>query len=155
MDEHEMGESLIRSGAVVGEDLPDARHLARSFAARDEQRLRLLGGVILALWLIGAAGLGFVLYELSVHVPEYMKVQMQIDRGEVSPERRQGFLEGYLGGFQIGFCVTVGSVAIIALAALGTFLLVLASRRVTLRQVNASLRLISERLERSTRERVG
>jgi hypothetical protein len=40
------------------------------------------------------------------------------------------------------------SAAVLALAALGTFLLVLDTRRATLRQINASLALISERLER-------
>src|SRR5262249_14029080 len=133
---------------------PDARHLAMSFVARDERRLRLLGGLILTLWLIGAAGIGFVLYKLAVYVPEYMRL-MQIGRGGMAPERWQGIQEEYLDGIQIGISVTVCSVAILALAALGTFLLVLASRRATLRQVNTSLRLISERLERSPRERVG
>src|SRR5262249_37506615 len=148
-DEHEMSKALLRSVAAAGRELPDPRHLAATFVARDEARLRLLGGLILALWLVGAAGIGFVLYELAVHVPAYMTVQMEIQRGGVGPERRQGLQEDYLGGFQIGLTVTVCSVAVLALAALGTFLLVLASRRVTLRQLNASLKLISDRLERS------
>jgi hypothetical protein len=45
--------------------------------------------------------------------------------------------------------------AILALAALGTFLLVLASRRATLRQVNASLALISEQLRQLSCDRAG
>jgi hypothetical protein len=62
-------------------------------------------------------------------------------------EHRQRIQENFLFGFQIGLSLTVCSVAILALAALGTFLLVLASRRATLRQVNASLALISNRLQ--------
>jgi hypothetical protein len=39
------------------------------------------------------------------------------------------------------------SVAVLALAALGTVLLIFASRRATLRQVNASLMVIGEQLK--------
>ena len=114
MDEHELGEALLRAGAAEDRDLPDARDLASAVLARDRRQLRALGGLILALWLAGAAGIGFVLYKLSIHVPEYL-----------------------------------------ALAALGTFLLVLASRRATLRQVNASLALISDQLRQLSCDRAG
>ena len=63
-------------------------------------------------------------------------------------ERRQSITESSLAGFQIGIVVISCSVAVLALAALGTFLLVLDTRRATLRQINASLALISQRLER-------
>ena len=147
MHEHELGKALLRAGAAEGRDLPDARQLAATVVARDQRRLRLLGGLILALWLVGAAGISFVLYELAVHVPEYMRLQMKIEEGGVSMEHRQRIQENFLFGFQIGLSVTVCSVAILALAALGTFLLVLASRRATLRQVNANLALIANRLQ--------
>jgi hypothetical protein len=84
-----------------------------------------------------------------------MTLQMEIQQAGVSSDRRQGLQEDYLGGFQIGLTVTVCSVAILALAALGTFLLVLASRRTTLRHVNASLKLISDRLQQLPRDGVG
>ena len=151
MDEHELGEALLRAGAAEDRDLPDARDLSSSVLARDRRRLRTLGGLILALWLAGAAGIGFVLYNLAIYVPEYMRLMMKIEEGGVSMEQRQRIQENNLGGFQIGLSITVGSVAILALAALGTFLLVLASRRVTLRQVNASLALISDRLQQLSR----
>jgi hypothetical protein len=146
MDEHALGKALLRAGAAEGQELPDARQLAARVVASDRKRLRLLGGVILALWLIGAGGISFVLYELSIYVPAYMRLQMKIEEGGVSMEERQRIQENNLGGFQIGLSLTVGSVAILALAALGTFLLVHASRRATLNQVNASLASISEQL---------
>jgi hypothetical protein len=152
MDEHELGEALLRAGAVEDRDLPDARDLVATVAARDRRRLRALGGLILALWLAGAAGISFVLYELSIYVPKYMRLMMMIEEGGVSMEQRQRIQENNLGGFQIGLSITACSVAILALAALGTFLLVLASRRATLRQVNASLALISDRLQQLSRD---
>ena len=155
MDEHELGEALLRAGAAEARDLPDARDLSSAVLARDRRRLRTLGGLILALWLAGAAGIGFVLYNLAIYVPEYMRLMMKIEEGGVSMEQRQRIQENNLGGFQIGLSLTVGSVAILALAALGTFLLVLASRRATLRQVNASLTLISDQLRQLSCDRAG
>ena len=155
MDEHELGEALLRAGAAEDRDLPDARELSSAVLARDRRRLRTLGGLILALWLAGAAGIGFVLYNLAIYVPEYMRLLMKIEEGGVSMEQRQRIQENNLGGFQIGLSITACSVAILALAALGTFLLVLASRRATLRQVNASLALISEQLRELSCDRAG
>jgi hypothetical protein len=152
MDEHELGKVLLRAGAAEGQELPDARQLAATVVARDQKRLRLLGGLILALWLVGAAGISFVLYNLAIYVPEYMRVLMKIEEGGMSMEQRQRIQENNLGGFQIGLSLTVGSVAILALAALGTFLLVHASRRATLNQVNASLALIANRLQQLSRD---
>jgi hypothetical protein len=63
-------------------------------------------------------------------------------------DRRQSITESSLAGVQIGIVVISCSAAVLALAALGTFLLVLDTRRATLRQINASLALISKRLER-------
>ena len=155
MDEHELGEALLRAGAAEDRDLPDARDLSSAVLARDRRRLRALGGLILALWLAGAAGIGFVLYNLAIYVPEYMRLMMKIEEGGVSMEQRQRIQENNLGGFQIGLSITACSVAILALAALGTFLLVLASRRATLRQVNASLTLISDQLRQLSCDRAG
>ena len=155
MDEHELGEALLRAGAAEDRDLPDARDLSSSVLARDRRRLRTLGGLILALWLAGAAGIGFVLYNLAIYVPKYMRLLMKIEEGGVSMEQRQRIQENNLGGFQIGLSITACSVAILALAALGTFLLVLASRRATLRQVNASLTLISDQLRQLSCDRAG
>jgi hypothetical protein len=150
-----LGEALLRAGAAEDRDLPDPRDLASAVLARDRRRLRALGGLILALWLAGAAGIGFVLYNLAIFVPEYMRLMMKIEEGGVSMEQRQRIQENNLGGFQIGLSITVGSVAILALAALGTFLLVHASRRATLNQVNASLALISDQLRQSSRDGAG
>jgi hypothetical protein len=155
MDEHELGEALLRAGAAEDRDRPDPRDLASAVLARDRRRLRALGGLILALWLAGAAGIGFFLYNLAIYVPKYMRLQMKIEEGGVSMEQRQRIQENNLGGFQIGLSLTVGSVAVLALAALGTFLLVLASRRATLRQVNASLALISDQLRQLSRDGAG
>jgi hypothetical protein len=146
MSEHEVGKSLLQAG-TAGPSAPlDVRHLTAQVLDRDRRRIRLLGGLILALWLLGAVGVAYVLYNLAIYVPQYLAFAMEKE-GTTSPARRQSYTENYLAGFQIGMVVISCSVAVLALAALGTFLLVLTTRRATLRQVNASLVLISERLD--------
>jgi hypothetical protein len=143
MTEHELARSLLEAG---GADTPvGPRHLTAQVLSRDRRRLRLLGGVTLLLWLVGASGIAFVLYNLAIYAPQYMAFAAE-KVGTTSMSRRQSITESYLAGFQIGMVVLCCSVAVLALAALGTLLLVLDTRRATLRQLNASLLLISERL---------
>ena len=147
MNEHELGKRLLEAGAAESPASPDGRRLTAQLLDRDRRRIRLLGAVTLLLWLVGAGGIAFVLYELYVYAPDYMAFRYE-KTGTTSMERRQSITESYVAGFTIGMVVISGSAAVIALAVLGTFLLVLDTRRATLRQINASLILISERLER-------
>jgi hypothetical protein len=147
MNEQELGKSLLQAVEAEHPGSPEGRRLAAQILNRDRRRTWLLGTATLLLWLIGAGGIAFVLYELAVHVPEYMAFHGQ-KTGAVSTQQWQNFQESYMAGFQIGMVVVAGSVAVLALAGLGTFLLVLDTRRATLRQINASLTLISQRLER-------
>jgi hypothetical protein len=146
MSEHELGKMLLQAETSGPSESRDGARLTAQLLDRDRRQVRRLGTITLLLWLLGAAGIGFVLYELSVYVPEYMDFRWE-KSGTRSTERRLGFQESYFAGFQIGMIVVAGSVAVFALAGLGTFLLVHASRRATLRQINASLVLISKRLE--------
>jgi hypothetical protein len=145
MSDHELANRLLKAGAEHSGTL-DGGHLTAQVLDRDRRRIRLLGGLTLLLWLLGVGGMAFVLYELAVYVPQYLAFAGEME-GTTSITRRQSITESQFAGIQIGVVVISCSVAVLALAALGTFLLVLATRRATLRQVNASLVLISERLE--------
>jgi hypothetical protein len=145
MSDHELANRLLRAGAEQTGPL-DGGRLTAQVHDRERRRIRLLGGLTLLLWLVGTGGMAFVLYELAVYVPQYLAFAAEKE-GTSSMTRRQSITESQLAGFQIGVVVIACSVAVLALAALGTFLLVLATRRATLRQVNASLVLISKRLE--------
>jgi hypothetical protein len=144
MSEPELGNALLAAATPAGPTDPGG--LAERILDRDRRRIVLLGGATLLLWLVGVAGIVYVLYNLSVYMPRYVELLTEIEQGGVPMPQRQRIQENYLAGFQIGVAVTAGSVAVLALAALGTFLLVLTTRRATLRQVNASLRLIADRL---------
>jgi hypothetical protein len=147
MSERDLSYSLLQASAAEQSGSPDAPDRIAPILQRDRRRIRLLGGATLLLWLLGACGIAFVLYKLYIHVPVYLEFRYE-KTGTSSMERRQSMTESALAGFQIGVVVISCSVAVLALAALGTFLLVLDTRRATLRQINTSLALISERLER-------
>ena len=147
MSERDLSNSLLQA-SMAGQTRPlDDRDQTAQIFQRDRRRIRLLCGATLLLWLLGSCGIAFVLYELSVHVPRYLAFRYE-KTGTTPMERRQSITESGLAGFSIGIVVISCSVAVLALAALGTFLLVLDTRRATLRQINTSLALISERLER-------
>jgi hypothetical protein len=147
MSEQDLRKSLLQAGTAEQSRPLDSRDQTAQVLQRDRRRIRLLGGVTLLLWLLGVCGIVWVLYELSVYLPEYMEFRYE-KTGTTPMERRQSITESYLAGSQIGFVVICCSAAVLALAALGTFLLVLDTRRATLRQINTSLALISERLQR-------
>jgi hypothetical protein len=147
MSEPDLSTSLLQAALAEQSGPLDSRDRTAQILRRDRRRIRLLGGATLLLWLLGACGIAFVLYKLYVHVPEYLAFRYE-KTGTTSMERRQSITESSLAGVQIGIVVIACSAAVLALAALGTFLLVLDTRRATLRQINASLALISQRLER-------
>jgi hypothetical protein len=157
MNEHDIGKSLLQAGTGEQPGPWDCSGQTAQILQRDRRRVRVLGGTTLALWLLGVCGIAFVLYELAAHLPAYLSLRGE-RAGTTSIERRQNITEGYLAGIQIGIVVFGCSAGVLALAALGTFLLVLDTRRATLRQINASLALISRRLEQLQElreERVG
>jgi hypothetical protein len=147
MSERDLSNSLLQASAAEQSGPLAGRDQIAQILQRDRRRFQLLGGATLLLWLLGVCGIAFVLYELYVYVPIYLEFRYE-KTGTTPMERRQSITESNLAGFSIGIAVISCSVAVLALAALGTFLLVLDTRRATLRQINTRLALISERLER-------
>jgi hypothetical protein len=77
----------------------------------------------------------------------HLRDPAQVARVGLTPEMlRQGELNAHIISRMITVGITV-SVGVLALAAGSTVFLVLASRRATLRQINASLLEISEQLK--------
>jgi hypothetical protein len=96
------------------------------------------GAILMVLWMLVAFGLLF---------PLQAKLKDPAQLNRLPPEVRAKAQEDAQVVFQM---ITVGvtcSVGILAFAALSTVFLVMASRRATLRQVNASLLEISEQLK--------
>jgi hypothetical protein len=77
----------------------------------------------------------------------HLRDEAAVARAGLTPEMRA---QGELNAHVIGRMITVGitcTIGVLALAAGSTVLLVLATRRATLRQINASLLEISEQLK--------
>jgi ABC-type phosphate/phosphonate transport system permease subunit len=143
----ELGEALLKSDASGTSAALDPRQLAEQVLRRDRRRVRLLTGLTLLLWLLAAAGIGLVLYGFYWHwVPKQMQLMKHTAEGVVDPDTRVRVEQFHLDVVAKAVAVMAISVAILGVATLCTVLLIFASRRATLRQVNASLLEISEQL---------
>ena len=132
--------------------------VAAKAIARDARRVRTLTWLTVFLWLAAAAGIAFLLHtyywrvipRLNVMTQLGDKIARQEDRGEAPTPEDLRKLRGWTTS--LGMAVTMGaailtaSVGVLALASLGTVLLVFAARRATLRQIQASLADISVQL---------
>lgn len=148
MTEKELRDALLGQHSTRLDAVDDARRLTRKVLERDGRRVRLLAALTLVLWAIAAAGILLVLYAfLAIH-PERRNAARDAEPGRVAPAERERNEQIYWAVIEKTTAVVAISVAVLALAALGTVLLVLASRQATVRQVNAALLEISEELRR-------
>jgi hypothetical protein len=114
---------------------------------RDRRRVRFLTGLTFAVWLLSTALIWLVLVKFGLLFPQAAKLRMDTERGVVTAAEREKMKDDLLLGFQKGTLVIAFSVAVLGLAAFCSVLLSLASRRATLRQINASLVEISAQLK--------
>jgi hypothetical protein len=123
--------------------VPEAQQITRRVLARDRRRVRLLAGLTVFLWVAAALGIALVLGAL-LHV--HPKMLQTIPR-EASSADRERFEHVRLIMLEKSTAVVAISVAVLALAALGTVLLLFAAHAATIRRVNATLVEISEQLK--------
>lgn len=145
MGEKELRRALLQldGGLPV---LPDVKDLTRRVLEADQRRVRWLSAVAVLFWLVALGLVGFVFVQMGLLMPKQAKLEMDLREGKIAPpasERVQ--LSNQLAAQMLTLGVAA-AVGVLALAALSTFLLVLASRRATLRQVSASLLEISQQL---------
>ena len=114
---------------------------------RDRRRVRFLTGLTLGVWLFATALIWLVLVKFGLLFPQMAKLRMDVERGAVTAAQREQIMDALLFGFEKGTLVIAFSVAVLGLDALCSVLLSLASRRATLRQINASLIEISAQLK--------
>lgn len=128
-------------------DEADARRLARKIIESDGRRIRVLAGLTIALWAIAAAGISLALFALLALRPEPENPALDAQQGRTTLAEHRARERSRWMAIEKMTAVVAISVATLALAALGTVLLVLASRGATIRQVNATLLQISEELK--------
>jgi uncharacterized membrane protein YbhN (UPF0104 family) len=148
MSEKEIGKALLQLDALQLAGVSDVRQQTWNILERDRRRVRRLTGLTVLLWLFAAGLLLTVLVAYGLLMPQHAKMIHDMDQGrlakfEAELIQRQLQIKAYMISLGIAFAV-----AALGLAALTTVFLVLATRRATLRQVNASLLEIAEQLRR-------
>lgn len=135
MSEDELAKALLRLGQPKGPDAPNPKEQIRRILARDRNLVKLLTAFTLFLWL----GSIVVLYCFTIELTGvYARIQQA---GGAAPDP----LVAPIYQFLIGLA---GSVEALILALLSTLILVFVTRRASLRQINASLIDITEKLTR-------
>ena len=147
MSEKELGKALLRLDALDLAAVPEARQQVWRVLERDRRRVRFLTILTTAIWLLAVALILTVLVNFGLIFPAQAKLVHDIEAGSVTPAQHDEAQRLLLMAFEKGTLVIAFSVTVLAVAAFCTVLLILASRRATLRQVNASLAEISEQLK--------
>jgi hypothetical protein len=139
-EEKKLADALVRQDAATAPPPVDydATRQAKATTDRDSRRMRVLTWLAVALWLIAVAAVILLLVMFCLFVVPKLKHEAQLGGQNV-----QALISYVIG---MGAALIGVAVVILALAMLTTLLLVSASRRATLRHVNAGLARVSEQL---------
>ena len=146
MGEKELGRALLQLDSDQLAGHPNVRQQTWKILERDRRRVWWLTALSITLWAAAILMVFAMLVAYGLVFPLQAKLRDPVELARLPPEMRQDAQFKAQVAFQM---VTVGvtcSIGILAMAALATILLVLASRRATLRQINASLLEISQQL---------
>jgi hypothetical protein len=149
MNEKELGKALLNVSATELAAVPDAQGLTQKVLERDGRRVRLLTVLTVAVWLLAAALILLDLVWFGFILPAQAHLREMTTAGKGTQAERDELQHQIVKSFEMGTLVICFSVLVMAFAALCTVLLIQASRRATLRQVNASLLVISEQLRQA------
>jgi hypothetical protein len=140
MTEKELGKALLNVDLDPAPAVPDPRQMTRKILESDQRRVRLLASLATLFWVLTAAGVVcFCPFYVMVVAPRLRAYQA--GRAHLENDWNEWAMAGDWVAYWILACIIV-----LLLSAVSTLLLILASRRATLRQINASLVAISEQL---------
>ena len=146
MSENDLARALLRldGGLPV---LPDVRELTRRVIERDRRSVRRWTVVTVLLWLAALAMVLFVFVAMGLLMPLQAKLRMEKEAGKMpAKDREAAEFKAQVVAQMLTLAVGL-SVMLLGVAAFLTLILVKRSRAATLRQVSASLLVISEQLE--------
>jgi hypothetical protein len=176
MNEKDLGEALLRLD-MSARPPADARALTDRVLARDRRRVRVLTWLTVGTWLVAATLVLFLLIGFGLIFPAMAKLRDESgqnrwkpgaaapgprsepvagdDKGQnrFTPAQREQMQHDLEIAFKLSTVVITFTVGALSLAGLCTLCLVLATRRATLRQVNANLVEITEQLKQLRQER--
>jgi hypothetical protein len=142
-------------GMAAGELPPpsDPSFIARAILRRDQRRVRIMAGISLFFWLLGAAGmlvlvLGLDRLVIFLRIADGLPWSFRGNRHSISADQEQMFWGTNLIHHGMPFIEV--SIIALALAALFTVLLVFMSWKTTLNRINSSLARIAEELRQTS-----
>ena len=141
MTEKELGKALLNLDAAAAPAALDPRQLTRNVLERDRRRIRLLAGLVVFFWTLAIAGLVWLICLYLLYVDPRLRAY-GAGRAHLENDWNDWALVGDWAAKSILACLIA-----LLLAAVCTVLLILLSRRATLRQINASLLEISAQLK--------
>jgi hypothetical protein len=143
VNERDLGKALLHWEAERLAAPPDPHEMTRRVLRRDQKRVKLLTAVAVLFWVLAAGGIFLLVYLFFTALSPKLAWMAR------NPERIDRELSAIwvtIANWSVAlFAVSFG---VLLLAAVSTVVLVLASRRATLRQVNASLVEISDQLRK-------
>ena len=137
MTEKELGRALLNLDVAPAPAAADPRQLTRQILERDRRRIRLLAGLATLFWILTAAGIICLCPFYVIMIAPRLRAY-QAGRAQLANDWDAWAMVGDWAAYWILACIIS-----LLLAALCTVLLILLSRRATLRQINASLAEIS------------
>jgi hypothetical protein len=149
MTDKELSRALLDLDARTLAGAADPREATMKILDGDRRRVWWWSAITIAFWIGALLMVLWMLVAMALLMPfeAHLRDPAQVARVGLTPEMlRQGELNAHIISRMITVGITV-SVGVLALAAGSTVFLVLASRRATLRQINASLLEISEQLK--------
>jgi len=150
MTEPEMRRALLDLDAANPAAYPDAKQLTWMVLERDRRYVRRLSGVTIGAWLLATLLILTSLVGFGLVFPRMAKLRMDLAEGKVTAADRDRIEAENARDFSIGTLQVALAVLVLGVAAFCTVMLVMASRRATLRQINAGLMAISQQLGQLT-----
>ncbi len=148
MTDKDLGESLLRlDAAQLSGERPDLRQQTTRILERDQRRVFWLTLVTKLVWLTATLLIFGDLVFYGLLMPMQAKLNNEEQAKRLTAEQRETLQKDLPVAFHMANVMIAFSVAVLTMAALCTVLLLSASRRATLRQVNANLTEISEQLK--------
>jgi hypothetical protein len=135
MNEKELADKLLKLGASEFSNPPGPRELMQRVIARDRRRVTALAALAVVFWLGSVVVLYVSMWELFGLYAQFQKA------GWPTADPHTASVHRFLLGLS-------ASVEALSFAFLVTMVLLFVSRRASLRQINANLIDISEKLER-------
>jgi hypothetical protein len=135
MNEKELADKLLRLGASELPSPPGPRELTQRVIARDRRRVTALAALALVFWVASVVVLYMFMWELLGMYAQFEKTGWPAAEPHTAPVYR----------FLLGLSASLEA---LSWAFLVTMVLLFVSRRASLRQINANLIEISEKLER-------